>query len=545
MRRILSVALAATMVLGTFNMAFASEEVVDVTFFGTNAMSGSGELTGGLGKFFNDRGLNIEVIPYSTEKLQAQLASGDLADVIWLPQQEMLVAAESGLILPLDEYLEGMPAIQEHIDLFGPAFEFAREYNSNDTGNVYYIGAVGPSMLNVAADTERNAVKLNWKIYAEAGYPEFSNLEELIPVLKQMQELVPETEDGLPTYGMNLFTDFDTDHFWNISGIYVVSGRIENYLGWGVEFDPATQTGYSIFEDDSVYYKGLKFMYEMNQAGLIDPDSLSQTRSTAATKITAGAALAGWAGDPGWENAGYYPAVFDDFLPAYSSASNLPTGGYCVSANCKNVDAALKLIDLLADEEALITLVSGYPGDNGRWNYDEDGVPTITQAYIDSLTNGTDLDIPADENIEYWNITYLLTTGTQLKVGTSYNYTLFPSYYDYIYSADLAKDWTAHYGYTYLRELMEDKNWPTAAQTEGYSAFLSIDDDLTVMTKAALKDVIVPGSWRMVFASDEAEFEAVWAEMKEKCESLGINELVQYKLDDIAQAREKWAALNE
>ena len=541
----LALLLGCTSLAGCGSQGDSSEEMASITYFGVNANSGSGELTGGLGKFFEDRGLSIEVVPYSKEKLQAQLASGDLADVIWLPQQEMLTAAESGLIIPLDDYIDQMPNITAHADLFDPAFVYAREYNSNGTGNLYYIGQVGPSSLNVAADTERFAIKMNWKVYAEAGYPEFSTLEEVIPVLKQMQEIYPETEDGLPTYGMNLFSDFDTDHFWNINSVYCLLGKLDTYLGWGVEYDVRTQTGTSMFADDSTYYRALKFMYEMNQAGLVDPDSLSQTRSTAWEKIHNGAALAGWAGNPGWEDDGYYPVVFDEFVPAYTTASSYPTGGYCISSTCENVDAAVKFLDILANEEDLLTLWSGYPGDDRRWNYNEEGIPTITETYAEALDGGTELDIPAEESIEFWNITYLLSSGYMLDVGTSYNYTYFPSYYDYMYSSELAKDWTDLYGYTYLRELMDDQDWPVAEQTEGFSAFLTPDDDDMLLKKAALKDVIVPASWRMVFAADEAEFDSIWNEMKAKCESLGINEVIQYKLDDIANARALWASANE
>ena len=49
----------------------------------------------------------------------------------------------------------------------------------------------------------------------------------------------------------------------------------------------------------------------------------------------------------------------------------------------------------------------------------------------------------------------------------------------------------------------------------------------------------------MVFAANETEFDAIWNEMKTTCESLDIDYLVQYKLDDIAQAREKLAELSK
>ena len=546
MKRILVLAMALIMALSCVSFASAENDVVTITYFGNNAMAGSGELTGGLGKFFNDRGLNIEVIPYSTEKLQGMLASGDLADIIYLDQQDMLIAAEAGLIQPLDGLLEKMPNVLAHGELFDASFNFAREHNSNGTGKLYYLGRVGPSSHNVGADTERHAIKMNWKVYAEAGYPEFSSLEDIIPVLQKMKEIYPQNADGVPTYGIHMFSDFDTNYFFNIGSVYSVTGKDGSWLPYGIEYDTLTKTGYSIFTEDSTYYRGLKFFYEMNQAGLIDPDSLSQTRSTAWTKIDSGAALAGWSADPGWENRGYYPVVFDEFVPAFSTAQSFPTGGYCISANCKNVDAACKLLDILCDDEALLTLVGGYPSDEGIWNFDaETGLPTITEAYVNATKAGVELEIPADKKIEFWNIYYPITYGYITEFGTSYNYQYFPSWHELTYSTELAQDWTAHYGYSYLKELLLDKNWPIADQNEGFCSFLTPDDDITVLTKAALKDVIVPASWRMVFAANEAEFDAIWNEMKMTCESLGIEELVQYKLDDIAQAREHLYALSK
>ena len=117
--------------------------------------------------------------------------------------------------------------------------------------------------------------------------------------------------------------------------------------------------------------------------------------------------------------------------------------------------------------------------------------------------------------------------------------------YEYTYSSADAQDWKALYGYSYLRELLNDKNWKQAAETEGYSSFLTADDDDMKMTKAALKDIIVPASWQMVFASSEEEFEKIWNDMKSKCESLGIDYVIETKLADIANAREIYHSLAE
>ncbi|MBQ8654703.1 MAG: hypothetical protein IJ507_07165, partial [Clostridia bacterium] len=77
-----------------------------------------------------------------------------------------------------------------------------------------------------------------------------------------------------------------------------------------------------------------------------------------------------------------------------------------------------------------------------------------------------------------------------------------------------------------------------------FTAFLTPDDDDMIMTKAALKDVIVPASWQMIYAKDEAEFDKIWADTKAKCESLGLDYVIQYKTDDINAALATVAALS-
>lgn len=292
MKKILSLVLVLATLLSCVSLA-AADETVKITYFPGNSMAGSGELTGGNGAHFAKHGLVVEIIPYSAEKLQGMLASGDLADVMWLPEQELKIAMEADMLLNLEEYLPTMTALQENAEWFTPSLNFAREYNSNGTGNVYYLAPVGGPTIAVAADTDRNAIKMNWALYKNSGYPAFSSLEDSIEVFKKMQQDNPTNEAGLPTYAIHMFSDFDTEYFYNMYSIYSILGKDYTYLPYGIEYDASTHSGTSIFAEGSVYYRGLKYFYEMNKAGLVDPDSMSQTRSTAKAKIESGAALAG------------------------------------------------------------------------------------------------------------------------------------------------------------------------------------------------------------------------------------------------------------
>ena len=542
MKKILSLVLALATLLSCVSFA-AADEIVTITYFPGNAMAGSGELTGGNGAHFAKNGLRIEIIPHSAEKLQGMLASGDMYDVMWLPEQELKIAMEAGYLLDLTPYLEQMPSVQANAEWFTPSLNFAREFNSNDTGAVYYIAPVGGPTSAVAADTDRYAIKMNWELYAKSGYPSFSTLEESVEVFKKMQQDTPASAAGLPTYAIHMFSDFDTEYFYNMNSIYPILGKDFTYLPYGIEWDFRTHEGVSIFTEGSTYYRALKYFYLMNQAGLVDPDSLSQTRSTAKAKIESGAALAGWAANPGWEANGYYPVVFDEFVPSYKAVSSYGTAGYCISADCKNPEAAIKFLDLLANEDFVMDLRNGPRG--YKWDIDENGNPYLTEMYYETV-GSSDPMIDAEGNVwEYWNNGYLLSNGFVTKYGTTVCYANWPDMYEYTYTSELAKDWSKLYGYSYLKDLLLAENREQAVETEGYASFLTADDDDMKMIKAALKDIIVPGSWQMVFAESEEEFDKIWNDIKSKCESLGIDWVIETKLADIANAREIYHGLAE
>lgn len=50
---------------------------------------------------------------------------------------------------------------------------------------------------------------VRWDAYKAAGYPEIKDLDGLLDVLKQMQEAVPTSDSGKPTYALSFFKDWD------------------------------------------------------------------------------------------------------------------------------------------------------------------------------------------------------------------------------------------------------------------------------------------------------------------------------------------------
>lgn len=510
-----------------------------ITLYPYNAGLQSGPVTGWLGDYLLEKGIILEVIPYSEEKTQAMLASGSLPDIVVFNSATNAKAAlEAGMLLPLDDYQDQLPHVMEN-DILKAGLDYAREYYGTEDGELSILPfGVGKNTLYAAADTDRYAIKLNYQLYEQIGAPEFEKLEDVIPILKEMQQAYPQNEEGMNVYAMNLFSDFDTTHFFNMMSIYSILGYHWNYLPYGIEYEIETGTPYSIFREDSVYRRGARFMYELNQQGLLDPDSLTQERATADKKVSCKASVAGWAGVPGWAGKGYLPVPFDEFKPSLVTEEPYGKVGIAISANAENVDTCLKFVDMLADYDALLTLYNGPQGD--RWDI-KDGKLVMTDKFKEYLeAGGGTYVLENGEEYSLFNIvSYIPNMGNTIeKYGEPFPMTLWTEYVDRQYETEDAQAWSARYGYKYLKDLLEAENKMTAVMDTSFVPFLTPDSDDMKLTLAALKDVIVPSTWELIYAKDDAEFEQIWSRMKQNAEALGLEDVISYKVEDIAQAKE-------
>ena len=510
-----------------------------ITLYPYNAGLQSGPVTGWLGDYLLEKGIILEVIPYSEEKTQAMQASGSLPDIVVFNSATNAKAAlEAGMLLPLDDYQDQLPHVMEN-DILKAGLDYAREYYGTEDGELSILPfGVGKNTLYAAADTDRYAIKLNYQLYEQIGAPEFEKLEDVIPILKEMQQAYPQNEEGMNVYAMNLFSDFDTTHFFNMMSIYSILGYHWNYLPYGIEYEIETGTPYSIFREDSVYRRGARFMYELNQQGLLDPDSLTQERATADKKVSSKASVAGWAGVPGWAGKGYLPVPFDEFKPSLVTEEPYGKVGIAISANAENVDTCLKFVDMLADYDALLTLYNGPQGD--RWDI-KDGKLVMTDKFKEYLeAGGGTYVLENGEEYSLFNIvSYIPNMGNTIeKYGEPFPMTLWTEYVDRQYETEDAQAWSARYGYKYLKDLLEAENKMTAVMDTSFVPFLTPDSDDMKLTLAALKDVIVPSTWELIYAKDDAEFEQIWSRMKQNAEALGLEDVISYKVEDIAQAKE-------
>ena len=522
---------------------------VSISFYPANGNLTSGTVGGWRGDYFKDEfGVSVEVWAYSDDKTNAILASGDLPDIMYVSADNLETMIDGGMVLSLDEHLDKIPSIQKSDDI-QTALNYVREYKSAGTGKVYGI----PSNIGAGqkkTDTDRYCLRLNWELYEKIGAPEVHNLDELIPVFKKMQEAEPVSETGVDMYAMNLFSDFDSSYFYNMFSIYSIFGYSTDNLAYLLETDMINGTYSSILEDSSLYYEGLTFMNKLYREGLLDPDSISYTRSqTQAIVHQQRSALAGWPASPGWAPY-YYQYLLDDENIYYNVQNTFGSNIYLVvNAKTKNVDACLSFLEMMSNPDAFMTMRCGPEG--STWNKDSNGEVWVTENYINASITGETFTFPNGEEYVLWNTPFIIGPGTDIsytqngqKLSTVQ--TSWPDYVEATINNEIYEKWKATMKYDSWLNLLEDKNaLYRESELADVSTFAKTPDDTMQLMIDAIKDTVVTASWVMVYAETEAEFNAKWDEMVEKCEQLGAENIMQWRIDELEAAKEIKKSLTE
>ena len=129
---------------------------------------------------------------------------------------------------------------------------------------------------------------VRWDAYKAIGYPEIKDLDGLLDVMKQMQEAVPTSDSGKPTYAMSFFKDWDGNMMNNAKQPTCYYG----YDELGFVLAKADGSDYQdITDSDSIYMDVLEFFYKANQMGLVDPESTTQNYDTMYSKYQDGQIL--------------------------------------------------------------------------------------------------------------------------------------------------------------------------------------------------------------------------------------------------------------
>ena len=568
-KKVVSTLLCATMVASLFSGCGSSGDTANNTSGSTNTGDSNskyekfitvdvfdsqanyqGIQSGWFGKIVKDKfnmELNIiapNVAGGGDTLFQTRSAAGDLGDLIVTGAgggrlQDLVTA---GLVVDMTDLLKDA----EHVHQYDSAIEKTGELVKED--GIYAI----PSEVSSSSPTtpseglEPNfGAYLRWDAYKAAGYPELNTMEDLLPTLKKMQEEVPESDSGKKTYGFSLFKDWDGNLMVNAKVLPAMYG----YDELGFVLAKADGSDYKSFiADDSPYIRSLKFLFDANQMGLVDPESTTQNYDQVFTKYQDGQILYSqyaWLGQSAYntepnqaEGKGYMLAeIKDQKIFSYGCTVN-GNSQNCLMIGSKAEDPQrlADFIDWLYSPEGIMAScaqTSSTCGPEGLTWEMKDGQPVLTEFGKKALS-GEEVEVPDEWGSGTWKdgistLNYKAVNPLDINPETGFAYT--HVVWDSVLNQDateLVKEWREITGADTTMDLLKENDQIAVAPGSGY--VVPEEDSQIATLRGQIKAVIVENSWKMVFAKDEAEFDSYLKTMQDTAKGLGFEEVLEYDM---------------
>jgi putative aldouronate transport system substrate-binding protein len=474
-----------------------------------------------------------------------RVSGGDLGDLIITDKGEKMdELVEGGLLHDMTPYYDSMANLPKYDD----AIERLNEGKDGVYGFPTSLSSVKPTQPSEGVEPTFGPF-LRWDYYAELGYPEIDTMEDLLPILKDMQDAHPTADNGKPTYAISLFKDWD--------GNMMVMGKqpttLYGYDEMGFVLAKADGSDYqSIVDADSQYVRALKFYNEANQLGLVDPESTTQNYDTMFTKYQNGQVLLSWwpwLGQSAYNTEqnmkagkGFMLAPMKD-QQVFSYGAEVYGGKQIVAIGSQAEDPAriAAFIDWLYSPEGVLASSSETQGSAGpeglTWENGSNG-PEFTDFGRKAILQGG-ADVPADwgggtykDGVSTLNFSAVLPIDEDPNTGYPYSYKFWPSYQETTANA-LTEDWAGQMGgaKTTMDYLRSNDMLLVAP---GASFTTPTDDSQIETTRNQVKASIVEYSWKMAFAKDDAEFDSLQAEMQETVNGLGYEQVLEV---DMANAK--------
>lgn len=478
---------------------------------------------------------------------QTRTAAGDLGDLIIVDNgQQYNELVEAGLLYDSSELYESM----DNVKRFDAAVQNVNKESDGIFGfptSVSGLKSTDPSEglgLNYGA-------YIRWDLYADLDYPEMETLEDLLPVLKAMQEANPTTEDGQKVYGFSLFGDWDGNFMNNAKQLLALYGYDE--LGFALA--KADGSDYqSLLDSDSEYVRALKFYFDANQMGLIDPESTTQNYDTLFAKYQSGQVLYSWwpwLGQAAYntttnlnEGKGFMLAPIQD-QEIFSYGAEVYGGKQFIGigVNAEDPERISAFINWLYSPEGVLSNSSQTSGSSGpeglTWEMQED-VPVLTEFGEQALLDGN-ADVPAEfgggtykDGVSALNVNTVLPIDINPDTGYPYAYTMWESFINE-HTDPVKEDWSAHMGgaLSTVDYLLENDQILVAPG----ASYVAAEDTSEISTlRNQVKSTIVEYSWRMVFANNEEEFNTLLTEMQDIANGLGYEQVLEI---DMASAKDQ------
>lgn len=479
---------------------------------------------------------------------QTRTAAGNLGDIIVQPKARMVDCQQAGLLLDISSYLENSPNLQK----LQTAIDNCQELIGGD--GIYAIpGRVSTSDATEPAGRGVNpeaAVFLRWDWYYEAGAPEIKNMDHLLEVLQSICNEHPTNENGDKVYAFSLFKDWDGGSVRTARELMYLYGYGPAQGSFWMNYDGSDVI--NLADDGGLYYQMLQLYNKAYNMGILDPDSSTQNWDMLVSKVNDGRVLLAW-----WTF--LCKSIHNRFdvdisipyamVPITDSVLNNPgynpygmeSTAFAVGAGAKYPDRIMQFLEWYASDEGVLVnngLIEGI-------TYEMvDGRPELTEFGLNAAANK--YEAPAELGGGLWseggcqiNFPLVHQDDVNALIGESNNSNLWASAIE-ANSNIYNQQWEEVYGTNSPLDYLKTHDMIEVAPGTDYSA-PSEPSDITTM-RAQVDELFAAASWKMIYAEDNAEFEAIWTEMKAQLPDFGFDEVTAYDkeiVDHMIAARAK------
>lgn len=556
--RVLALLLAAAMVAGsplfaegTAEKGAAGSQPVTLKIYGQAYWGGpwqNGISDDPVAKLIRqDTGVSMDIEQmesgtYET-KLSAMIAAGDLPDIVGMRNKNNLnVLIQNKQIIPLDALVASHG---RNIAKYTPEkIQFSKKFLSSGTNNLYILpsgvtNATVPQLFN-------HYWYFRWDLYKQLGYPKYKDMYEFLGVLKRMQDLEPTNAEGKKVYALSPWlADWG---LWNMTVLAVDLGIYAEFPGL-VDFDLATNAVTSqILNDNSSFWQTMKWWYTADKMGILDPESVTQKFAQVQTKGAANRILCGfvdWPMAPGRALFAKNGTPEKDYLPSppwtemtrFRGENISPYGdmGYlwAVSSNCKTPDRAVALLNWFHNPMNVLQVRWGVRGD--AWDI-ENGLPTMKDSYFVDVAADPDYELPrgidkysglngmSDGYLNPDTKRVLAMSATDKWRQNALNPSARPAI------ADLLD----HYKIKFPTELA--KNVKILHFNNALAGLLPDAPDDIKLIQANIQPYVAEASLKLVLAKNDAEYQAIAKEIKDKCIQMGVQKMTDFYVKSIGDA---------
>lgn len=492
----------------------------------------------------------------SDNLFESRFAAGNVGDIIICPAKGEYLQrlVDSGLIINMDTYIENSA-------LYGRYSSSIVSLNRELASDGIYAIPNALSSASPYTPSESYAptygTYLRWDYYSEMGYPPINTFEDLLPILADMQAAHPYSDSGAATYAFSLFKDWDNNMMNAIKQPCCFYG----YDEYGFVLSKADGSDFqNILDADSLYMRVLRFYNKAYRMGLIDPDSPTQNYSDVSNKFADGQILFSpwpWLAQPAYNTTdnlnsgrGYMFVPIEDEL-IYSYGSRV-TGSFesaiAIGSGASDPVRMANFIDWLYSTEGIMASCADSPqgtaGIEGlTWQMTEQG-PELTDFGIKAFYSKDTL-MPEEYGGGKWldGICKLNYKPVSTAECTPDGYPYYFSTWDSVIAmrqSDIEKNWASHIGSQSVMDYLQDNNALIVSPGVSYKAAKETTELSTIRVQCAA--AITEYSWKMVFATDDSEFNSLYSDLLNRTTALGYSQIYEYDLTnakDEAEAKKR------